>query len=97
MGMVDFLKLIGGLIFFFGFCYLIAAMGNHGKYTRRHQNDMGCAIILFVGLIICGGFYAAFGNNWLFVLIGVIFLVGWLISGYFNWQKERKEKENPDR
>ena len=54
--------IIGMLVFLFAFCYFIAALGNHGRYVQRHENDFGCAIILFVLLLIYGLFKGLSGH-----------------------------------
>jgi hypothetical protein len=87
------LKLVGGLVFLFFFCYLVAAMGNHGRYKRHHENDFGCAVILFVALIVGGGWYAIFGKDSIPAAFGLLLFGGLMIGGYFSWKKERDEKK----
>jgi hypothetical protein len=49
---MEFLKFVDAFAFLFGFFYLVAAMGNDG--TRRHQNNFGCAVIMFAAFIVYG-------------------------------------------
>ena len=53
-----FLQFIGMLIFLFCFCYFVAAMGNAGFMGSRGGggDNLGCAIIMFVALLIYGAF-----------------------------------------
>ncbi|MDF0499074.1 hypothetical protein [Bradyrhizobium yuanmingense] len=46
------LQFLGMLAFLFGICYFVAAMGNHGRYVQRPENNLGCAIILFIPVLI---------------------------------------------
>jgi hypothetical protein len=46
------LQLIGMFVFLFCFCYFIAAMGNHGRYVQRPEHNLGCAVILFIPILI---------------------------------------------
>jgi general stress protein CsbA len=93
---MELLKFGGALIFLFCFCYLIAAMGNHGKFTRRHQNDFGCAIILFVALIIGTIWHGIFGSGSIIALLALLLFGGMAIGGYFNWKKKQVDKKNRD-
>ncbi|SHG81189.1 hypothetical protein [Bradyrhizobium erythrophlei] len=47
---MELLKFIGALVALFGFLYLVAAAGNDN--AGRHQNNFGCAVIMFAGFLI---------------------------------------------
>jgi hypothetical protein len=47
---MELLKFIGALVAVFALLYLVAAAGNDN--SGRHQNNLGCAVIMFAGFII---------------------------------------------
>ena len=59
--MPNILGIIGVLIFLFAACYFFAALGNHGKYVQRPENNLGCAVILFVPILLIMLLKALFG------------------------------------
>jgi hypothetical protein len=56
------LQLIGMLAFLFFVCYLFAAMGNHGRYKQHHENNLGCALMLFFPVVLYILIKAIFGH-----------------------------------
>jgi hypothetical protein len=59
-----FLQLLGMLAFLFCVCYFFAAVGNNGFMgSRNHsENNLGCAIMMFIALLIYGAFKIGFGH-----------------------------------
>jgi len=51
--MATFLQFAGALIFLFCFCYFVAGMANNNaSRSGKPTDNLGCAIILFVALIL---------------------------------------------
>ena len=77
----------------FGFCYLIAAMGNHRKYSRHHENDFGCAVIIFVAIIVGSGWYTIFGKDSGMAALVAVFLIVAIIGSYVAWKEDKNKKD----
>ena len=56
------LKLVGMFAFLFGLCYFVAMMGNHGRHKHYHEHDLGCAIMLFIPVVLYFVFQMIFGR-----------------------------------
>jgi hypothetical protein len=82
--MPDWLMVLLGVGFLFGFCVFVAACGLDGK-----PGALGCGVIIFAALIIGSIWHGVFGSNSIIALIALVLFGGAAISGYENWKRQK--------